>query len=366
MKQPSPTNWRCWRLGFAVVLFSFILALAVPASAQESVCKSHSDCLRDSLARQWDSYYTEIERAWRQWREIRQIRDQVTKAGDAELLAEFANTFAESEQQYRRLRLIGDAIASQAFRSSLLEERTLAVRDRKVASERLALLNRTFQAFLRADKGGIGDDRRRLIREIEGFALEQVRLEKNMMQSGIGLAMSATTFAANLKLDRSPNLSQAARGWLQTYDQIVSRLPHTIDVQNLSDAQLSGDERAEAWAIAGMAAREASNVIGLLSLAGVQSAARMSSYLGPAGLIADVVIFGADAAHFALAMGQLGDAQDRLTRLESDEQAWRGRIHVQGQKVRRQVERLARADTALAAQSKVATLMQTIANEDSQ
>ena len=342
------------------------LTSSPPAFGQQSVCTSLSDCLSKSLARQWDSYYSEIETAWNQWREIRQIRDELIAANDQEILDEFADAFEESEQQFRQLRLIGGTIASADFRQSLLDERSNAASDRQAASERLARLNQAFQIYLRVDKSGIGDDRRRLIREIEGFALEQVWLEKNMMQSGIGLAMSAITFAANLKLDASQNLSLAARGSLQTYDQIVSRLPNISDVQNLSDAKLSGDERAAALTVAGMVAREASNTISLLSMAGVQSAARMSSYLGPAGLIADVTVFSADVAHFVRAMGQLNDAQDRLDRMEGNEQAWRGRIHVQGQKVRRQAERLARAEATLIAQSKIALLMQSIADEDSQ
>ena len=345
----------------AMGTFCVLLAFTSLVSAQDS-CASFSDCLSKSLKRQQETYLVEIETAWRQWQEIKPFRDQMIENNDQESLSEFETLFADSEQQFQRMHQIGNTIASQGFREILLTESAAATSDRNAASQRLQRLTASFRAFLKADQTGIGDTRARLMREIDGFRVEHARLEQNLYQSGIGLALSATAFAADLKLEQSPILSQAARGWLRTYEQLATRIPHTIDAKNLSEAQLSGDERAMAMTAAGAIARETSNFIGLLKLAGVPAAIRMSSVLGPVGLAADVTIFVADSAHFALAISQSNDAHDRLDRLEADEQLWRGRIYVQGQKVRLQAERLARANDALSGQARIAALMQRINN----
>ena len=353
-------NWSLCNV-CAVGIFCVLFAFASLVSAQDA-CKSDSDCLAKSLNRQWKTYLDEIEDAWKIWEEVRLSHDQMIKNNDKELLSEFEALYADSQRQFERMKQIGDTIASHGFREILLAESAAAASDRDAASQRLQRLTDSFRVFLRADQTGTGDTRARLIREIDGFKLEHARLEQNLYQSGIGLALSATAFAADLNIEQSPGLSQAARGWLRTYEQLATRIPHAIDAKNLSEAQLSGDEREMAMIAAGAIAREASNFIGLLKLAGVPAATRMSSVLGPVGLAADVTMFVADSSHFALAISQLSDAQGRLDRLEADEQLWRGRIYVQGKKVRRQAERLARADAALSAQVKIAALMKRINN----
>lgn len=337
-------------LPFATLIGAFALVAFATSQATlraEEKCPSAEACLSKSLDRDWEQYYSVIERTAAERKKVAVLLSRAEALNKSADVAVLKAEQARIEERWRFAQAVGRALTEPRFKNFLASEKTEAVRLHAAARERA---RKETDLYRRLVKSTIGPERASVTSDIASYERESHELSKAFYRDAFVVSLNTVAKAGEIGAEHWTKLAEkVAKEKLPEAAAVAATAAYVEAMQTMATtgsvvgeavhSGLSFDEavkhhhRFEAFL-------EATKGTGQFALHVAELCAKspdqimrnpaMRESFGPlaarAGIWLNVVSLGLDTLLTVEAVDRLKAAEARQVQVETNDAHWRDRV----------------------------------------
>lgn len=365
-------------VAFAVFLKSQVTLLA------EEKCPSAEACLSKTLSRNWEQYYSVIDRTWEDRKQVAELLRKVEARGIDSDIAELKAEQAKIEERWQFAKAVGRALTEPRLKNFLAAQKDEATRLHAAAQERVQKETELYRRLL---KSTLKPERDSVTRDIASYERESHELRKTFDGDRLMVSLNSLEKAGGLAADGWVSLSKYLTKANSAHaEAVAATIPYVKAMEPLLAGGVASAEAVHAGMSMEEAARknnnfealcEATRGAGQFTLHAAEYIAKapqntlksqlMRDSFGPlaarAGIWLNVVALGLDTLLTVKAVDRLKDAETRQVQVETNDAHWRAKVDAAARAASDSAAREIRAANQIERQQRIEGLLMRIAKE---